>query len=338
MRLVVFEKINARLSQAVKYGDPLEDIISDNDLESWETSWNAVGSIYAHLYKDHIKATTPMVRRKLHQLTRRYFKMAGNMPPRDDVIIRLAQEVNYSPFLLARLIVGQKYKIAKKELARTMRDPEKLISDKVLRQNVLACREIDTQYSPIHDKCREVSGDEHEYILSRKLGALEIPFLSEDALRDLGFAKTVDFLLETPIAVYGPKGELRVIFWIDSKAMFGDPATHKENTPQLQGYVHRFGPGLVIYWTGYVEELNVHDDILLAQDLPTRFASLPRLQMHPSVAVASSPSEPVPATLPGLHSTQTFNKTSPPPPPPTTTSTTTTIATTSSSSITLASM
>jgi hypothetical protein len=49
-------------------------------------------------------------------------------------------------------------------------------------------------------------------------------------------------------------GELRwkLISWIDSKALFGDIDTHHQSVvPQAESYVHRFGPGLIIYWFGH---------------------------------------------------------------------------------------
>lgn len=71
-----------------------------------------------------------------------------------------------------------------------------------------------------------------------------------------------------------PSRRQHVINWIDSKAMFGDPHTHvKENLAQLQGYVHRYGPGMVIYWFDFVESLNTDPDILLCRDFPSDFVS-----------------------------------------------------------------
>lgn len=54
----------------------------------------------------------------------------------------------------------------------------------------------------------------------------------------------------------------RVVHWIDSKASFGDPFVHREQgLKQFQSYVNRYGPGLVIYWMGFVEELNTDADV-----------------------------------------------------------------------------
>jgi len=49
--------------------------------------------------------------------------------------------------------------------------------------------------------------------------------------------------------------EYVIINWIDSKALFADESTLNDNIDQLQGYVNRYGRGLVIYWHGYVESI-----------------------------------------------------------------------------------
>ena len=81
--------------------------------------------------------------------------------------------------------------------------------------------------------------------------------------------------LVVPIGVRRPSGELRLVHWIDSKAMFGDPHTHlRENLPQLQSYVNRFGPGLVIYWFDFCEELDNDPDIVLMGRFPDLFETV----------------------------------------------------------------
>mmetsp|Transcript_4399 Transcript_4399/g.8689 ORF Transcript_4399/g.8689 Transcript_4399/m.8689 type:complete len:88 (-) Transcript_4399:479-742(-) len=66
-----------------------------------------------------------------------------------------------------------------------------------------------------------------------------------------------------------------VVRWIDSKAKFGDPSSmDKDYESQVASYSSRFGPGLVIYWFDYVEDLipnkMMNDrDVLVLRELPT---------------------------------------------------------------------
>ena len=57
---------------------------------------------------------------------------------------------------------------------------------------------------------------------------------SDDVNREKGLSKTPDVRLLLPIAVHDALGKLRVVNWIDSKAMFGDRHTHEtENSMQV---------------------------------------------------------------------------------------------------------
>ena len=137
-----------------------------------------------------------------------------------------------------------------------------------------------------------------------------------------------DVRLESPIAVRG-----RVVHWIDSKASFADPQVHREKArvhdarclllllllllltclfararallqgmPQFQAYVNRYGPGLVIYWLGFVDELaGSHPDVLLADAFPDaadiqRLPVLPPPLPLPLVASPLAPLGEAPAT------------------------------------------
>ena len=146
------------------------------------------------------------------------------------------------------------------------------LKDPVLYSQLQLAIRTDVYFSPSSDVLRQNIGLEYEYVLQRKLAACKIAFESEDQMRVEGRSKTPDVRLVVPVATRGPAGRHRIVNWIDSKAMFGDPYTHHENMKQLQGYVNRYGPGMVIYWFDFVPSLNEDDpDILVCRDLPTSY-------------------------------------------------------------------
>lgn len=107
-------------------------------------------------------------------------------------------------------------------------------------------------------------GLEYESILHQKLHARRIPFLTEDALRQRGDAKTPDALLSVPLLVHG-----RVVNWIDSKATFGDPSSHLGyHKSQYSAYLRRFDSGLVIYWFGFDDSIDDDPRLLILQAFP----------------------------------------------------------------------
>lgn len=88
--------------------------------------------------------------------------------------------------------------------------------------------------------------------LQNYLSDREIEFHDEHHLRLRGYDKTPDIKLQVPIAVNG-----FVINWIESKALFGNDEVHKKYIKeQFFSYWNRFGPGLVIYWFGFLDTLN----------------------------------------------------------------------------------
>jgi hypothetical protein len=58
--------------------------------------------------------------------------------------------------------------------------------------------------------------------------------------------------------------------------MFGDTFTHHSSVlPQAEAFVHRFGPGLILYWFGHAPPERLADargDIIIAAwELPTKY-------------------------------------------------------------------
>lgn len=48
--------------------------------------------------------------------------------------------------------------------------------------------------------------------------------------------------------------------------MFGDSTTFEQNLEQLQGYVNRYGKGLVIFWFGYVDAIEEKSSSIIISD------------------------------------------------------------------------
>ena len=63
----------------------------------------------------------------------------------------------------------------------------------------------------------------------------------------------------------------RLVSWIDSKATFGDDRIHqKQLEEQYLGYVNRYGPGLVVYWFGCLDDLGKSDsNVMVLDKFPT---------------------------------------------------------------------
>jgi CDAN1-interacting nuclease 1 len=162
--------------------------------------------------------------------------------------------------------------LSHREVSRVMADPSALRSGPQgtapdrLRADVQRAMEVDPLFAPFHDRMRALTGAEYERRLEAGLCALGLSgaFVTERQLREDGLARTPDVRLTVPLCVRVPdrvRGSgradggvrWRVVCWIDSKAMFGDVRTRRQHSAQLQAYVNRFGPGLVVYWFGFVD-------------------------------------------------------------------------------------
>ena len=112
------------------------------------------------------------------------------------------------------------------------------------------------------------TGYEYEKKAKKELEKLGLSYHDEYELRSKGFDKTPDIKLDIPFAYKG-----LVINWIESKALFGDEQNHKKYLKdQLLTYYNRFGPGLVIYWFGFIEELDINREqgILICDHFPQK--------------------------------------------------------------------
>ncbi|XP_060805377.1 CDAN1-interacting nuclease 1 isoform X2 [Amyelois transitella] len=180
---------------------------------------------------------------------------------------QLSENQGISPALFARSLLQNVYTdstMTKKCIKDTT-----LIEDKDLAYQTFLAIMNDNQYGPYADTIKQSIGLEYELRLERELRLMNITFLDENVLRSRGYDKTPDFKLDVPIAVDG-----FIVNWVESKALFGDDENHSGYLKeQLSCYWNRFGPGLVIYWFGYLETLNSTPEVNNMFILRTSFPS-----------------------------------------------------------------
>ena len=246
-------------------------------------SLSALGSIYAQDYQKKMRKT-----HHLHyhpDTVDSYYRTycSGVQGNKKHVLLSLANDIDLSPALLARMILEHSMTKARddgtsppKSLVTRMMKDTTLIEDPILATEVHTCIMCDDHYGPVVDNIKHSIGHEYEFKLTKILDDLGIAYIGEDQMRARGYDKTPDIKLEVPISVDG-----YIVNWIESKASFGDEFSHKGYLKdQFWSYWNRFGPGMVIYWFGFIEELDINKDkgIILREDFPQNI-----VRLNPSV-------------------------------------------------------
>ncbi|XP_073843546.1 CDAN1-interacting nuclease 1 [Musca autumnalis] len=211
--------------------------------------YDANAKTYLKMYEERCQLTYPMDR---------------------SVLLNIARESDMGPVMMCRSLLKVKYNISNKvELTQLIRSPH-LINDPMLSANVAQCICSDSTDGPLIDLKRRVLGEEYEFKLKQMATKAGMHFYDENDLRRLGYDKTPDIKMILPFLY---KGE--IINWIESKANFGGIKTHKTYIQQqLSSYCNRFGPGIVIYWFGYHEDIATLTDngigITVLDDFPAK--------------------------------------------------------------------
>ncbi|CAG9762056.1 unnamed protein product [Ceutorhynchus assimilis] len=189
---------------------------------------------------------------------------------RPGILLKLSEMFDIPPCLMAKLIL-QKYFDDQDESSSTVNVNNYLkntytIPDAEIAYEVFLCTVFDNLYSPIADAMKMSLGQQYEIKLHKEAIQLGLAFRDEEYLRKSGYDKTPDLKLEVPVAIDG-----FVINWIESKALFADEEVHKDYMKsQYLSYWNRFGPGLVIYWFGYLRTIVEPSDkrFIIREDLP----------------------------------------------------------------------
>lgn len=170
--------------------------------------------------------------------------------------LRLAQELNFPPILLAMLLCLE-MRMPRKQFWKNVREP-KQIRDARLRREFAEIAEGDLIYSPKGAQIQAERGEWGERKLQEWLERHHIEYRTEDDLRGL-YPKTPDCLLAKPLTINGTK-----VHWIESKASFGDEVELRKNLRrQLKPYTELFGQGAVVYWFGFLEGIEQPEGVLV---------------------------------------------------------------------------
>jgi CDAN1-interacting nuclease 1 len=195
--------------------------------------------------------------------TRRYYKVKARVPTlhrqwkAGKPLLRIAHEHGFPPVLMAYLVLLEG-NVPRKQFWKYVREPHS-IRDMRLRREIQELIDHDVVYAPEANARQTERGKEGEALLYDWLDKLEVKYRTEKDLRQIS-AKTPDALLDKPLQFNG-----RTINWIESKANFGDYQEISRNLrKQLIPYTQLFGPGLVVYWYGYVADAETPRDIILA--------------------------------------------------------------------------
>ncbi len=159
---------------------------------------------------------------------------------------QLAKEHDFSPIIMARLILFSRG-WNKKQFNQALADPA-TVEDPRIRMEVIDALEEDLVFSPLEMTRAKAAGEELEAKVKAYLSQHGITATSEK--ENVSGGRTPDFLFDAPHKVMGVTAH-----WIECKASFGDEEETKRNlTRQVGPYLKLFGPGIVVYGLGMVED------------------------------------------------------------------------------------
>lgn len=211
--------------------------------------WEFYLVIYTQKTIREVTSNYQKVRSKLPQLVRRW--RSGR------TLLDISREIDFSPVMTAYLILTSQDEWGKNSFRKMINDPRS-IGNSRLRKELIEVRDNDPIYSPEGNVIQRRRGLKGESRMKEWLDERGIPHKREEDLRSEG-GKTPDFLLEKKIYLRGEE-----INWIESKASFGDLREVRKNLKnQLHSYRELFGPGMVIYWFGTVDDLPIEEGIII---------------------------------------------------------------------------
>lgn len=191
------------------------------------------------------------IKKKESLLLRRWLK--------GESFVDIAEDINFPPVLTASFIL-QKKGFTKKGVQRFITNPD-LIGNQRMKREMKQVVKKDFIYSPWANEIQGDNGRKGEERILKWLQKHDVKFITEREVK-FTYEKTPDFLLRSPLSIMGHEMK-----WIESKASFGSPNEIKRNyKKQLKPYLDLFGQGAVVYWYGFVDDVDVNKDILMLND------------------------------------------------------------------------
>ena len=171
-----------------------------------------------------------------------------------DTLLEISEKWRFPPILTAMMVFLEDG-ASRKEFWGYVNDPDSSFS-KDVRDELLEVRTADLVYSPEGNERQRQRGIWGEELLQKWLDCQGVGYRTEEDLRGV-CDKTPDALLDRPMLYEGKK-----IYWVESKASFGDNTEFRLNCKkQLIPYTKLFGPGVVVYWMGCLDDLEMPEDI-----------------------------------------------------------------------------
>jgi len=165
----------------------------------------------------------------------------------------LAERHRFSPVLMASILMKE-HGMTKRDVHDALLDYNR-VKDARIRNELAQAQEKDLVYSTKGYEIQRKRGQEGEAKIAKWLNDRGLTYKTEKDLK--GSGKTVDFLLDKPIEIQ-LEGEAKEVCWIESKASFGDIKKLKRDyTEQLDPYTKLWGPGIVVYWFGFLEGMEL---------------------------------------------------------------------------------
>ncbi|MDR3075229.1 MAG: C15orf41 family protein [Candidatus Methanoplasma sp.] len=177
---------------------------------------------------------------------------------RGRTIMEISDHYRFPPILVAMFIFLEDG-ASKKQFWEFIKSPE-LLDSPDTAEEVRDVVRNDYVYSPVANDRQRERGIWGEELLHEWLDGQGITYKTEEDLRGGEGQKTPDCLLDEPMVYEGKK-----ICWIESKASFGDNVEFRFNSrKQLCPYTKLFGPGLVVYWTGCLDDMECPEDVYIS--------------------------------------------------------------------------